>query len=240
MGTARLDINNNLLSKMLKILIHINSEVRILFSNIIEIRAMDPSRSHYLSVKLNKEAYKDYKKSEDFEILSDIVILKQVSEKSGMRDVALYFSDSKIKFNEEGPMGSVFELNIYSTEKSSVNEPKFLVKNKVNSDSTQILEGLKKLSIISEFYDIINRNNKVLFHSQEQAYGDGVFIVGEAEGFSSKTDFYRISPLKEVLEIVPDNTPIVIEMGEQHILKITFSFSKLSFSIFIAASASEK
>ena len=126
-----------------------------------------------------------------------------------------------------------------SSRSRVINSPKFQVKNAVNSNSTQILDGLKKLSIISEFFDIRNKEDKVFFHSQEAAYGEGVFAVGMAKGFSSDTDFYRISPLKDILEIVPDKTTVIIEMAEQHIIKVTFSFSGISFNIFVAASVTE-
>lgn len=238
MASATLKINNSLLSRILRIFDHINREVMCFFSNGIEIKAIGESYSNFLSAKLNKNSYTEYQKSEEFEISFDLDILKQVSEKSKVKEVSLDFSNSIIKFSEDDPMGSVFDLNVYST-KSSINKiPKFQVKYKVDTDSTQILEGLKKLSIISQFFDIKNNTGTVLFHSQDAVYGEGIFAIGTAKGFSSGTDYYHISPLKDILENVPDKTIVIIEMNEKHSLNFIFTFMDVTFNMLIAASVS--
>lgn len=238
MTTATIKINNFLLSKILKIVNHINSEVLLHLSNNIEIKTMDPAFSNFLSVVLSNGAYSEYKKSEDFDISFDLEILKQVSERSErskIQNVSLNFSDAQIKFVDDGPAGSVFDLNIYSSASSIVVTPKFHATNEVKSDSTQILEGLKKLSIISGFFDIINKDGKVIFHSKEAVYGEGVFVVGTAKTFFSEKDYYRISPLKDILEIVPDKTTITLQIADNHALKISFTFSNVAFNIIMAA-----
>lgn len=238
MASAALKINNSLLSRILRIFININTDVQCFFSNGIEMNAIDGSYSNFISAKLNKDSYSKYQKSEEFEISFDLDILKQVSEKSKVKEVSLDFSNSTIKFCEEEPMGSVFDLNVYST-KSQINKiPKFQVKNKVHTDSTQILDGLKKLSIISKFFDIKNNNGIVFFHSRDAIFGEGIFAIGNAENFSSGMDYYHISPLKDILENVPDKTKVVVEMNEQHFLNLIFSFENVTFNVLIAASVS--
>jgi len=217
---------------------HINREVQCFFSSGIEMNAIDVSHSNFLSAKLNKNSYSEYQKNEEFEISFDLDILKQVSEKSKVKEVSLDFSNSTIKFSEEDPMGSVFDLNVYSTKSSIPKIPKFQVKNKVDTDSTQILDGLKKLSIISQFFDIKNNNGIVLFHSQDAIFGEGIFAIGTAKDFSSNSDYYHISPLKDILENVPDKTKVIVEMNEQHFLNFIFSFANVTFNILIAASVS--
>jgi len=242
MTATTIKINNYLLSKILKIVNHINSEVVLHFSNNIEIKTIDPPHSNFLLVVLSKGAYSEYKKGEDFDILFDLEILKQVSERSErskIQEVSLDFSKAQIRFFEDGPAGSVFDLNIYSSTSPKIITPKFHTTNEVKSDSTLILEGLKKLSIISDFFDIINNDGKVIFHSREAVYGEGVFVVGTAKTFSSERDYYRISPLKDILEIVPDKTTITLEMADHHALKISFTFSHVTFSMIIAASMPE-
>src|SRR5208337_1987470 len=237
MTAATIKINNFLLSKILKIVNDINSEVLISFSNNIQIKTMDPSHSSFLSVILSKGAYSEYKKSEDFDISFDLEILKQVSERSErskIQEISLDFSDTHIRFFEEGPTGSVFDLNVYSSTSTKNFTPKFHAITELKSDSTLILEGLKKLSIISDFFDIANNDGNVIFHSKEAVYGEGVFIVGTAKKFSSEKDYYRISPLKEILDLVPEKTKISFEMAERHVLKISFSFSNVAFIIVMA------
>jgi hypothetical protein len=238
MVSATLKINNSLLSRILRIFDHINTEILCSFSNEIEMKAIDKSHSNFLSAKLNENSYEDYQKSENFEILFDLDILKQVSEKSKVKEVSIEFSNSMIKFSEEDPMGSVFELNVYSAETVVNKISKFHVKNRIDTDSTQILDGLKKLSVISKFFDIKNNDGTVLFHSQDAVYGEGIFTIGNAQGFSSNTDYYHISPLRDILENVPDKTTVIIEMNEQHYLKFIFNFMNVSFDILIAASVS--
>ena len=238
MVSATLKINNSLLSRILRIFMHINREVQCFFSSGIEMNAIDVSHSNFLSAKLNKNSYSEYQKNEEFEISFDLDILKQVSEKSKVKEVSLDFSNSTIKFSEEDPMGSVFDLNVYSTKSSIPKIPKFQVKNKVDTDSTQILDGLKKLSIISQFFDIKNNNGIVLFHSQDAIFGEGIFAIGTAKDFSSNSDYYHISPLKDILENVPDKTKVIVEMNEQHFLNFIFSFANVTFNILIAASVS--
>jgi len=236
MATANLKINNYILSKILKMFRDINMEVRFHFTNEIQIKAMDESRCHFLLAKMNKNAYKEYKKSEDFEILFNLEIFKQVSEKSTVSEISLAFSDTDIKFKEEAPRGSLFTLKVYSGNQFVFHEPKFQSYKQINTDSTQLLEGMKKLSIISIFFDIQNKDNKILFHSQDAVYGEGVFLIGIEEGFSSDTHYYRLSPLKNILENVPDKTPMLIEIDKQSTLKLTFNFSNVLFTMFIAAS----
>jgi hypothetical protein len=66
MSAATLKIDNSLLSKILKIVSDINSEVLLPFSNNIEIKTMDPSFSKFLTVVLSKGAYSDYEKEPRF------------------------------------------------------------------------------------------------------------------------------------------------------------------------------
>jgi len=242
MSAATIKINNFLLSKILKIVSEINSEVILHFSNNITIKTMDLSLNNFLTVVLSKGAYSNYKKNEDFEILINFEILKQVSERSErskIQEISLDFSNTQMRFFEEGPNGSVFDLNIYSTSSSKIITPKFHTVKEVKSDSTLILEGLKKLSIISKFFDFINDNGKVILHSKEAVYGEGAIEIGTAKNFSSERDYYKILPLKEILEIVPEKTAITFEMAENHALKISFSFSNVVFSIVMAASMRE-
>ncbi|MGD0080452.1 MAG: hypothetical protein ABSB80_07390 [Methanoregula sp.] len=239
MSAATIKINNFLLSRILKIVSEINSEVILHFSNNIEIKTMNPSFSNFLTVVLSKGAYSDYKKNEDFEILINFEILQQVSERSErskIQEISLNFSDAQMRFFEEGPNGSVFDLNIYSSTSSKIITPKFHTLNEVKSDSTLILEGLKKLSIISKFFDIINDDGKVILHSKEAVYGEGAIDIGTAKNFSSEKDYYHISPLKEILEIVPDKTAITLEIADHHALKISFIFSHVAFGMIMAAS----
>jgi len=243
MSAATIKINNFLLSKILKIVSEINSEVMLHFSNNITIKTMDPSLSNFLTVVLSKGAYSDYKKNEDFEILINFEILQQVSERSErskIQEISLDFSNAQMRFFEDGPNGSVFDLNIYSSTSSKIVTPKFHPFNELKSDSTLILDGLKKLSIISKFFDIINDNGKVILHSKEFVYGEGAIEIGIAKHFSSERDYYKISPLKDILEAVPEKTAITLEMAENHALKISFTFSNVTFSIVMAASILEK
>jgi len=236
MTTANFQINNYVLLKILKMFKEVNNEVTIIFSKDVEIRAMDKPHCQFFFAKMNNQALRNVSIKEDFEIFFDSEKLRLASEKSTASEISLIFSDLSIVFKEESPSGSVFNLKVYSDSNFKFQGPKFQEPKRITINSTHLLEGIKKLSIISHLIDIANKDNKVIFRSQDILYGEGNFAIGESDNFSSNSQYFNLSSLKNILENVPENTVITLEIDKQKFLRLTFSFAHVSFTLYIAPS----